>query len=160
MQFNLTLNKPAVTNFIDGTTKALKLKIVDGKLMIKPVASEGGRDTFPLSSRTRGGVGVTVNGRMAEAFLNDAGLQRGTHLTLEPTSYKWLAADVHGEPGEKPSKIIPTARLWRVRDEAGSMAADAPKKAPRASRATKTKAVAKKTTGARRGKSQAAQAAA
>lgn len=148
MKINLTLNKPAVTNFIDGGTKALKLKIVDGKLLIKPVATETGRDTFALTSRTRGGVGVTVTGRMAEAFLNDAGLERGTHLTLEQSGYKWLAAEVHGAPNEKPSKIVPTARLWRVRDETGSMAAEAPAKTVRKPKASAGRRIKSQAAGA------------
>ena len=130
MQINLTLNKPA-TDALKGdpTIVGLKIKIAeDGKVMMKPSKSERGAGVFPLFERTRGGLGVTLSGKFAEQFLSQTGMERGTHMKLEPTSYNWFVAEaVEG----KPSKVVPTARLWRPIDEVQSKDASAPAKAPR-----------------------------
>lgn len=136
MQFNLTFNKPAVTMFLAEGATAVKVKVVGkGQVQFKPVNKEGGRDVFPLSSRTRGGMGITIGGRFAEEFLQSTRMDRSTHLFMEKTGYNWIAAQaVEG----KPSKIHPTARLWRSVDESASKEATAPVRAPR-----KAKVIAK-----------------
>lgn len=135
MQINLTFNKPAAVSFFDAETKGVKVKIQDGKLLLKGVKRESGYDTFPVQSRTRGGVGVTVTGKFANAFLNEVGLNRGTHMTLDKTSYGWMVAHPWNGPTEKPSKVVPTARLWRAKEELGAKSVDAPEKAVRTPRA-------------------------
>lgn len=126
MQFNLTFNKPAAVQYFSDGVLGLKVKVQDGTVLFKGVNRETGPGIYPLASRTRGGVGITLGGNMASQFLGEAGLDRGTHLTLEPTSYKWLAAEIHTGPTEKPSKLVPTARLWRIREETGNKADIAP----------------------------------
>jgi len=156
MKFNLTFNKPAAAMFFaEKGMKALKLKIDGATVMIKAVTKDVTRsDVFPLESRTRGGVGVTVSGRIAQAFLN-AGLERGVHIPLEATGRNWIAGEAIGEAGVKPSKVVPTARLWRVKEETASKADDAPARAPRKA----AKKTAKKAATKRAAKSEAAQAA-
>jgi hypothetical protein len=142
MQINLTLNKPATTALMgDANVTALKIKIDDsGKVLIKPSKSEKGAGVFPLFERTRGGLGVTLSGKFAEQFLQSTGMSRGTHMKLEPTSYHWFVAEaVEG----KPSKVVPTARLWRAIDEVQAKADSAPARAPRKAAARKGAAAAK-----------------
>lgn len=133
MQINFTLNKPATAALTangDVSVTALKLKIdaKSGKLLIKPSKTEKGVGVFPLFERTRGGLGVTITGKFAEQFLTQTGMERGTHMALEATGYNWFVAEaVEG----KPSKVVPTARLWRAIDEVQAKADNAPAKAPR-----------------------------
>ena len=145
MQINLTLNKPATTALLNGeNVPALKIKIdaESGKVLIKPSKSEKGVGVFPLFERTRGGLGVTLSGKFAEQFLTQTGMARGTHMKLEPTSYHWFVAEaVEG----KPSKVVPTARLWRAIDEVQSKADSAPAKAPRKAAAPRKGAAAANT---------------
>ena len=145
MQINLTLNKPATTALMgDANVTALKIKIdaESGKVLIKPSKSEKGAGVFPLFERTRGGLGVTLAGKFAEQFLQSTGMARGTHMKLEPTSYNWFVAEaVEG----KPSKVVPTARLWRAIDEVQSKDASAPARAPRKAAAPRKGAAAAKT---------------
>jgi hypothetical protein len=157
MQFNLTFNKPAASMFFGEGTTAVKLKVEGkGKVLFKPSAKEGGRDVFPLTPRTRGGVGITVDGKFAEEFLQATKMDRSTHMALEQSSYKWIAGEaVEG----KPSKVVPTARLWRALDEEGSKADVAPAKAPRKARTPKAMAGdATKTRGRRAAKTEVAKA--
>jgi hypothetical protein len=154
MQINLTLNKPATTALMgDENVTALKIKIDagSGKVLIKPSKSEKGAGVFPLFERTRGGLGVTLSGKFAEQFLTQTGMERGTHMKLEPTSYNWFVAEaVEG----KPSKVVPTARLWRAIDEVQSKDETAPTRAPRKASAARTTAVkAKSSTSKRASKS-------
>ena len=150
MQINFTLNKPATTALLaNGEATALKLKIdaKSGKLLIKPSKTEKGTGVFPLFPRTRGGLGVTITGKFAEQFLTQTGMERGTHMALEATGYNWFVAEaVDG----KPSKVVPTARLWREIDEAAvSKDVSAPAKVARkasAGRKAAPKASAKKST--------------
>lgn len=148
MQINLTLNKPATTALLNGeNVSALKIKIdaESGKVLMKPSKSEKGAGVFPLFERTRGGLGVTLSGKFAEQFLSQTGMDRGTHMKLEPTSYNWFVAEaVEG----KPSKVVPTARLWRQVDEVQAKADSAPAKAPRKAAARKGAAAAKVKNGA------------
>jgi hypothetical protein len=145
MQINLTLNKPA-TEAMKGDPSIVGLKIkIDadsGKVLIKPSKSERGAGVFPLFERTRGGMGVTLSGKFAEQFLASTGMARGTHMKLEPTSYNWFVAEaVEG----KPSKVVPTARLWRQVDEVQAKADSAPARKPRATKAATAKRAAKGT---------------
>jgi hypothetical protein len=135
MQFNLTFNKPAAAMFFGEGATAVKLKVEgEGRVLFKPSTKEGGRDVFPLTPRTRGGVGITVDGRFAEEFLQATKMDRSTHMALEPASYKWIAGEaVEG----KPSKVVPTARLWRALDETANKQEDAPARAPRKTRTPK-----------------------
>ncbi len=150
MQINLTLNKPATTALLNGeNVSALKIKIdaESGKVLIKPSKSEKGAGVFPLFERTRGGLGVTLSGKFAEQFLTQTGMERGTHMKLEPTSYNWFVAEaVEG----KPSKVVPTARLWRAIDEVQSKAETAPARAPRKAAGGTRKGAAAKPAAAKR----------
>lgn len=138
MQFNLTFNKPAAAMFFAEGAQAVKVKVVGkGQVQFKPSAKESGRDVFPLTGRTRGGVGITIGGKFAEEFLQATKMDRSTHMALEQTSYKWIAG--HAVDG-KPSKIVPTARLWRSVDEAATKEETAPKRAPRKARVAKAEA--------------------
>lgn len=139
MRFNLTFNKPAVTNLLAGV-KALRVKIVDGELVFRAAEKDAnGRDVFPLAKRTRGGVGIEIAGNFAEQFVQQTGLDRGHHLTLEQGPRGAIHATLFTEESKtgKPSKIIPTARLWRMVDETGSKDEVAPAKAPRKAAAKK-----------------------
>lgn len=164
MQFNLTLNKPAATHFMaEGKAAGLKIKLAEGgKVMFKVTQSEKGAGVFPLNDRTRGGVGVTISGKFAEAFMQHGKFDRNTHMKLEAGSYGWMVGEALPS-GKKPSKIVPTARLWRVMEEgAVAKAESAPAKAPRkaaAKKAGKAKTTAKTTT-RRASKATASQAAA
>ena len=124
MQLNLTFNKPAALQFFEGAP-AVKIKIEGpGRVLFKATDKETGRGVFPLSARTRGGLGITMSGRFASQFLETTQMTRGTHMAMAGTSYRWIAADaVEG----KPSKVVPTARLWREMDEVVSKT-DAPKR--------------------------------
>ncbi len=137
MQINLTFNKPAAAQFFDEGTAGVKIRIEGkGKVMFKASEKESARDTFPLTPRTRGGVGITISGGFAQEFLKATGMDRGTHMELGASSRNWIAADaVEG----KPSKVVPTARLWRAIDEPAVAKEDtAPTRAPRKARATAT----------------------
>lgn len=129
MQLNLTFNKPAASQLLNGAQN-IKVKIDgEGKVMFKATNREAGRGIYSLSPRTRGGVGITLTGTFAEQFLQNTKMGPGTHMAVEPTSYKWLVADaVEG----KPSKLVPTARLWRTTEE--RVAKDAPAKRTRKAR--------------------------
>jgi hypothetical protein len=143
MQVNLTINKPGATQFNDDA-KGLKIKVEDGKISVKFVKTDSGAGVYPMFDRTRGGVGVTLTGSIVEKLLAVKGVEADTHMTMEATSYGWLVATPHES---KPSKLVPTLRLWNVRDEVGDKAEVAPvakKAAPKASRGgTKAKAKAK-----------------
>ena len=147
MKINLTLNKPAVLAFgasLSGANLAgLKLKIADGKLFIRPSATEKGPGVFATFARTRGGLGVTIDGRFAEQFLTETGLGCGSHMALSPTSHKWVAGEAV-PMGTKPSKIVPTARLWREVDEVQTKSAKPAKKTVKAAVVAKAVAGAKK----------------
>lgn len=125
MQLNLTFNKPAAVQFFEGAT-AVKIKIEGpGKVLFKATDRETGRGIYKLSPRTRGGLGITMNGKFASQFLETTKMSRGTHMAMAGTSYRWIAADaVEG----KPSKVVPTARLWREMDEVVSKDQAAPAK--------------------------------
>jgi hypothetical protein len=126
MQFNLTFNKPAASMFFAAGATAIKVKVGGkGEVLFKPSDKEGGKDVFPITSRTRGGIGITVGGRFADQFLQETEMDRGVHMALEGSSYKWIAG--HAVEG-KPSKVVPTARLWRATDESMVKAEDAPKR--------------------------------
>lgn len=166
MKFALSFNKPAVTQFIDTDNVAgIKVKIEDGVAYFKPVKSERGTGVFPITGRTRGGVMIDITGKFADEFMRKTGMERGSHMTLEASSYGWMQATSLGDPGVKTSKLIPTARLWRSIEEAGvSKAEKAPEvkqasrtRKPRAAKAADTAAPAKK---ARAKKADAAQPAA
>lgn len=115
MQFQLTFNKPAAQMFFgENPTGSVKIKVEDGKVLFKNAKKESGNGIFPLSARTRGGVGITLSGRFAENFLKQTGMASDTHMKLEAQPYHWIAGEaVEG----KPSKIVPTARLWKAKDE-------------------------------------------
>lgn len=143
MQVNLTFNKPAALQFFEQAgVNGVKVRIEGkGKVLFKASAKESGRDVFPLTPRTRGGVGITITGGFAEQFLKTTGMGRGTHMELAGTSHKWVAADaVEG----KPSKVVPTARLWREIDETGSKAEAAPARKTRTPRASATAGATRK----------------
>lgn len=143
MQINLTLNKPATAALLNNVqAAALRIKIdASGKVLIKASKSEKGAGVFPLFERTRGGLGVTLEGKFAENFLAATGMERGTHMKLQATSYNWFMAEaVEG----KPSKVVPTARLWRAIDEVQAKADSAPAKAPRKTASAKPKAAVAK----------------
>jgi hypothetical protein len=151
MQFNLTFNKPAA-QLLEGVS-AVKVRAEGkGKVMFKASKRETGRDVFPISSRTRGGLGITVSGKFADEFLQTTKTERGVHMTLEQGTHGWIHGAAHGAAGEKPSKIVPTARLWRAVEERATKAEDAPARAPRKARATAAEAgdekPARKTRGA------------
>jgi hypothetical protein len=142
MKFNLTFNKPAVTQFIDPAQHAgIRVKVDGKQIMFKPSKKATGADVFAISERTRGGTGITISGKFADAFLKATGLERGSHMTLAQANYGWLVAEPLSAPGEKPSKIIPTARLWRAVEEMGEKAEKAPAAPVRKPRVAK-KAVA------------------
>ena len=150
MKINLTLNKPATTSFIaalaGGVLAGLKLKIADGKLFIRPSATEKGPGVFPTFTRTRGGLGVTIEGRFAEQFIAETGLGCGSHMALSPTSHKWVAGEAV-PMGTKPSKIVPTARLWREVDEVQTKSA---KPAAAVKKTVKAAVIAKASAGAKK----------
>lgn len=129
MQMNLTVNKPATTQLAGEAPAGLKIKVEDGRIMLKFTKTEGGRDTFPLFQRTRGGLGVTLRGAMVDKLLSIKGMSSDTHMTMENAPYGWIIAQPYDG---KPSKLVPTARLWRTRDEVQEKAAEP---APRAARA-------------------------
>lgn len=145
MQFKLSFNKPACAQFLaDEGIKGIRVKVVEGVVMFKATKRESGKDTFPLQARTRGGMETMIRGEFAQQFLAQTGLSRGSHMTMEMTSYKWIVAKEFKEDTKtgKPSKIHPTARLWRPIDETATKDASAPKlaarpKAPRKSRTVK-----------------------
>lgn len=138
MQMNFTVNKPASTQLAGDTPAGLKIKVEDNKILLKFTNSESGRDTFPLFERTRGGMGVTLKGAMVEKLLAIKGMSRDTHMTMERAPYGWIIA----QPFDgKPSKLVPTARLWRARDEVQDKAAEP---APKAARTAKTASPASK----------------
>ena len=128
MKLNLTLNKPAITALMtmsNGAIAGLKLKVADGKLFVKPVSTDTGAGVFPVFTRTRGGMGVTLTGKFCEQFITQTNTERGSHFQLSNTSHNWVA----GEPlpvGDKPSKLHPTARIWRMTDEIQTKSDKAP----------------------------------
>ena len=118
MKFALTFNLPAVRQLIDiGTNEGLKVKIENGQILFKPVVAAKGASVFPLFQRTRGGIGIELSGKHAEEFLKKTGLERGSHMVIHQATYGWLIAEPMAEVGEKPSKLVPTARLWREKEE-------------------------------------------
>ena len=131
MQMNLTLNKPAATQLAGDAPAGLKIKIEDNAIKLKFTKTEGGRDTFPLFERTRGGLGVTLTGAMVDKLMSLKGMTLDTHMTMEQDRYGWIVATPFANG--KPSKLVPTARLWRTRDEVAQEKAASP--APKASRA-------------------------
>jgi hypothetical protein len=135
MQVNLTLNKPAASQFNMDDAKGLKIKIDDGKIAVKFTKSDTGAGVFPLFARTRGGLGVTLTGAIVDKLLAIDGVKADTHMTMEQTAYSWLVATPHES---KPSKLVPTLRLWNIGEEVQAKADVAPAKkasAPKASRA-------------------------
>lgn len=127
MQFNLTFNKPAAA-ILEGARGIRVAPQGKGKVSFKATTRESGKGIFAVEARTRGGMGITVSGPFADEFLKATKLDRGIHMALEAGSHGFL----HGQAVEgKPSKIVPTARLWRMRDEAASKTEDAPARAPR-----------------------------
>lgn len=157
MQVNLTINKPGVTLFnTEADAKGLKVKVDDnGVIAVKFTKTDSGAGVFPLFERTRGGVGVTLSGSIVDKLLAVKGVQADTHMTMEATAYGWLVATPHEA---KPSKLVPTVRLWNVRDEVQAKAEVAPAKkaAPKAARG----GAKAKTAGKTRAKKAAATAAA
>lgn len=143
MKINLTLNKPAATSFLSsGQVAGLKVKIDGNVVLLKASKSDKGNGVFPLFNRTRGGVGITLDGPFAERFLAATGLESGSHMKLEKTSYNWLVAEAV-ELGTKPSKIVPTARLWHSKEEIQSKSENAPTRRKAANSGKKTNAPAK-----------------
>jgi hypothetical protein len=138
MQFNLTFNKPAVAQFIDLANHAgIRVKVEGKQIMFKPTKAVRGADVFAISERTRGGTGITISGKAADHFLKVTGLERGSHMKLSQAQYGWMVAEPMDAPGMKPSKIVPTARLWRAIEEVGTKAEKAPAPAPRKARVKK-----------------------
>lgn len=140
MQVNLTLNKPAASQFNVDAAKGLKIKIDGDKIAVKFTKSDSGAGVFPLFERTRGGLGVTLTGAIVDKLLAIDGVKADTHMTMEQTAYSWLVATPHES---KPSKLVPTLRLWNISEEVQAKAEVAPVKkasAPKASRAGAKKA--------------------
>lgn len=135
MQVNMTVNKPGVTYFnAEGDAKGLKVKVAeDGTIAIKFVKTDTGAGVFPLFDRTRGGVGATLTGSIVDKLLAVKGVQADTHMTMEAATHGWMIAVPHEA---KPSKLVPTVRLWNIREEVQAKAEVAPAKkaAPKASR--------------------------
>lgn len=113
--FAMTFNRPAVLAFFGEAADAVRIKIIGrDHILIKPVPAETrGKDVFQLVPRTRGGAGIVVEGAMAQKLVQQAAVERGSHIRLEPGSRNWI----NGETvDQKPSKVIPTARLWSVKE--------------------------------------------
>jgi hypothetical protein len=121
----------------------MKFKVENGLIMFKPTKATRGADVFAISERTRGGTGITINGKFADQFLKETGLERGSHMKLSAAQYGWMVAEPMDAPGVKPSKIIPCARLWRAVDELGEKAEVAPVRKPRVAKAVKPVATSK-----------------
>ncbi len=157
MQVNLTLNKPAASQFNTDDAKGLKIKVDDGKIAVKFTKTDSGAGVFPLFERTRGGLGVTLTGSIVEKLLAVKGVEADTHMTMEATAYSWLVATPHEA---KPSKLVPTLRLWNPREEVQAKAEVAPGKKAKAPAASRGGSKAKKAGAAKKAKAAAVAAAA
>jgi hypothetical protein len=149
MQVNLTLNKPAASQFNADDAKGLKIKVDGDKVSVKFTKTDSGAGVFPLFERTRGGLGVTLTGSIVEKLLAVKGVDADTHMTMEATSYSWLVATPHEA---KPSKLVPTLRLWNPREEVQAKAEVAPVKKAKAPTASRAGAKVKKSGGAKKAK--------
>jgi hypothetical protein len=139
----------------------MRVKVENGLIMFKPTKATRGADVFQISERTRGGTGITINGKFADQFLKETGLERGSHMKLSAAQYGWMVAEPMEAPGVKPSKIVACARLWRAVDELGEKAEVAPARKQRAAKVAKpAKAATAPAQASRRGRKSNAQKAA
>jgi hypothetical protein len=133
MKFALTFNLPAVRQLFDlKAHEGIKVKVENGQILFKPVEQAKGAGVFALFNRTRGGIGIELTGKAAEEFVKKTGLERGSHMVIHQATYGWLIAEPVGAPGEKPSKLLPCARLWREKEELVEKAERAPAVEPEA----------------------------
>lgn len=112
-QFAMTFNKPAITAFFGQNADAVRLKIDGDQIKIKPVkGTTTGRNVYQLKQRSRGGAEIVLRGEMAHKLAMEMSADAGTMIRLEPGDRHW----VDGQPvAEKPSKVIPTARIWLLK---------------------------------------------
>lgn len=139
MKFALTFNLPAVRQLFDlKAHEGIKVKVDEnGQILFKPVAQTKGAGVFALFNRTRGGIGIELTGKAAEEFVKKTGLERGSHMVIHQATYGWLIAEPVGAPGEKPSKLLPCARLWREKEEMVEKGERAPAVEPEAPQAAR-----------------------
>lgn len=111
---SLTFNRPAVLAFFGDAVDAVRVRIEGpSHISIKPVpAKTRGRDVFPLHHRTRGGAEIVVKGSLVEQLVQQADVESGTHIKLERGSRNWISGEA---VEDKPSKVVPTARVWSVK---------------------------------------------
>lgn len=128
--FDITFNAVAASlHFADPDIAGLRVGAADGDLTFQPSATPTGPDTWPVTPRLRGGLEVRVDGPVAAELLASTGLEEGQYLVLGALKDGWITSKRHvpTPTQEKPSKIWPSARLWRfegvqlAKDDAASL---------------------------------------
>lgn len=127
--FDLTFNAVAGSLHFPPDVAGVRVGSLDGDLAFQPSQSPTGPNTWPVTPRIRGGVEVRIDGPAAAELLASTGLEEGQYLVLGAMKDGWVTSKRHVPTPmqEKPSKIWPTARLWRlegivaVQGDAGSL---------------------------------------
>lgn len=112
--FKITFNKPAFRTFFqgDGVT-GIRVRIIDNRVLFRPVLTPTGEDIVPIAERTRGGVEITINGDQADHVLRllQPKIETPFYL-LRRTEKNWIEVVKYTGKGHEPPKYEPHARIW------------------------------------------------
>lgn len=112
--FKITFNKPAFRTFFQGDGVAgIRVRIVDERVLFRPVLTPTGEDIVPVAERTRGGVEITINGDQANHVLRllQPKIENPFYL-LRRTEKNWIEVIKYNGKGHEPPKYEPHARIW------------------------------------------------
>lgn len=114
MQFTLTFNKPAFKMFFEGEeAQGLKIRVQDGMVQFRPVASDQGADTARLEQRERGGLAASIEGDASSTILEHLKNPNGLpYFMLSRAAKGWITATPFEGPGREPPRFHPQVRVW------------------------------------------------
>jgi hypothetical protein len=110
--FAITLNKPAHHSFFrEERARGMRIKITPNKtVQFQPVLDTKDDDVIPLDSRSRGGLGGTVEGLMADELHKYLTNPNGNpFFTIKRARDGWYA--LKPAPSQ-PSRFTPHLRIW------------------------------------------------